>query len=289
MSQVYLNGAFLPLEEAKVSVLDRGFLFGDGIYEVIPAFHGRLLAFDRHLERLNQSLDAIRMEPVQPEGGWKALCQQLLDNNRSLGEHRAVYLQITRGTGELRTHFFPDDIKPTVFVMVMAIGGPMSDLAQEASVARLVTEQDQRWKRCHIKSISLLGHLMALDNACQRGATDCIQIDEQGRVTEAAASNVFMVRDGVIMTPPLSGNILPGVTRALVLEVAREDRRYACEEKELSLQDLRQADEIWLTSSTKEIRPVVSLDGEVVGSGQPGPVWKHIASAFCAFRDAQLL
>ena len=132
MSQVYLNGAFLPLEEAKVSVLDRGFLFGDGIYEVIPAFHGRLLAFDRHLERLNQSLDAIRMEPVQPEGGWKALCQQLLDNNRSLGEHRAVYLQITRGTGELRTHFFPDDIKPTVFVMVMAIGGPMSDRAQEA-------------------------------------------------------------------------------------------------------------------------------------------------------------
>ncbi|MCY4473173.1 MAG: aminotransferase class IV, partial [Kistimonas sp.] len=170
--------------------------------------------------------------------------------------------------------------------MVMATGAPMTGQAQDMKGATAITMKDRRWKRCSIKSVSLLGNLMGFDHARAGGAHDAIQINEDGYVTEACAANIFVVREGRIMTPPLSENILPGVTRALVLSVAQEDSRYACEETAVTLSDLQQAEEIWLTSSTKEIRPIVSLDGVTVGSGEPGPVWRHIAPLFCARRDA---
>jgi D-alanine transaminase len=271
---VYLNGEFLPLDQAKVSVLDRGFLFGDGIYEVIPVYGGRLFRLDEHLQRLEGSLAGIRMQSPLSRSDWEKILSRLIG-----GEHdQSVYLQITRGAALKRDHAIPDDVTPTVFAMCMPIA-PIPVAGVSA-----VTLDDIRWQYCHIKAITLLPNVLLRQQAIDRGGVEAI-LARNGYVTEGAASNVFAVIDEVVVTPPKSHDLLPGITRDLILELACE-HRIAAEERALALAELQRASEIWLTSSTREVLPVIRLDGKAVGDGIPGRVWREMYAIYQAYKDA---
>lgn len=270
---VYLNGEFLPESEARVSVLDRGFLFGDGVYEVVPAYGGRLFRLDRHLDRLEHSLAAVRIPPPMDRAGWTRMLAELLERNP--GDDRSVYLQVTRGVAR-RDHAFPADARPTVFAMVNPLSPPDPALLEQGVAA--VTSPDIRWARCDIKAITLLANILARQQAVEAGATEAILI-RGGQATEGAASNLFVVGDGVIVTPPKDHSLLPGITRDLVVELAR-DHGVPLMETPINEPDLRAAEEIWLTSSTKEILPVTRLDGRAVGAGRPGPAWARMTELY---------
>ncbi|MFO8005806.1 D-amino acid aminotransferase [Thioalkalivibrio sp.] len=264
---VYLNGAYLPPEKASISPMDRGFLFGDGVYEVIPSYDGQMFLLDAHLERLRRSLSAIRLPDPMPDGGWRAMLQRLLQENP--GADRSVYLQVTRGKAA-RDHAFPAQTAATVFAMVSPLAAQDPAVAETGVSA--ISVPDQRWGRCDIKSVALLANVLARQQAAEQAAVEAILLRD-GLLTEGAASNVFVVRDGVVRTTALGPAILPGITRAFVLEVLRAGRQ-DCREEPITEADLRAADEIWLTSSTKEVLPVTRLDGRPVGTGRPGPVWR---------------
>lgn len=266
---VYLNGEFLPLTQAKISVLDRGFLFGDGVYEVIPVYGRRFFRLPLHLRRLEQSLRDIRLETSLSPGRWQEILQELVARNE--GVDQTVYLQVTRGPAA-RDHAFPHPVEPTVFAM----SSPLKPLPAEwrAQGMAAVTQEDIRWKCCHIKSIALLANILLRQEAIEAGAQEAILLRD-GQITEGAASNVFVVRGGVLLTPPEGPFLLSGITRDLVLELAGEEG-IPCRERALSAWDLKQADEIWLTSSTREIVPVTWLDGVEVGGGKPGPLWRRM-------------
>lgn len=269
----YLNGEYLALEDARISVLDRGFLFGDGVYEVIPVYRGVLFRLEAHLDRLDRSLSAIRIDNPYPREQWRRLLDGLVA--RGQGDPLSVYLQITRGVAR-RDHAFPGDTPPTVFAMV----NPMSPPA-ETVLARgvdAVLREDLRWQRCDIKAIALLANVLMRQSAVDEDATEAILIRD-GYLTEGAASNVLIVDRGVIVTPPNGPLLLPGVTRDLVLELAREAGLEAREEP-ISESRLRAADEVWLTSSTKEIVAVTRLDGDAIGDGSPGPLWRRVHALF---------
>jgi D-alanine transaminase len=269
LATIYLNGEFLPLAQARISVLDRGFLFGDGVYEVIPVYGGHFFRLALHLQRLEHSLQAIHLENPLSPSRWQELLQQLVAGND--GVDQAIYLQVTRGPA-VRDHAFPQQIEPTVFAM----SNPLKPLPTELRVEGVaaVIREDIRWKYCHIKSIALLANVLLRQEAIEAGAQEAILLrDEQ--LTEGAASNVFVVRDGVIATPPKGPFLLSGITRDLVLELARE-ADIPCQETSISAGDLAQADEIWLTSSTREIVPVTRLEGAAVGSGKPGSLWRQM-------------
>lgn len=272
---VYLNGQFLPLEEARISVLDRGFLFGDGVYEVIPAYGGRLFRLDEHLARLESSLDQIRIRPPLTHREWGSVLDRLLPDDRD----RSVYLQITRGVAEKRDHAMPATPKPSVFAM-------SSELEARYDVhagVGAITLEDSRWKLCQIKAITLLANILLRQQALDRNCAEAILIRD-GVVSEGAASNVFAVIDGVLVTPPKSHDLLPGITRDLVLELAQANAIDAWE-KTIPAEMLAAADEIWLTSSTREILPVVGLDGKRVGDGAPGPIWHRMHGIFQAYKQ----
>ncbi|MGR9086880.1 MAG: D-amino acid aminotransferase [Gammaproteobacteria bacterium] len=271
---VYLNGRYLPLNEATVSVLDRGFLFGDGVYEVIPSYYGHLFHFDEHMARLENSLSGIRVPNPHTGAQWLGILKPLLDP--ALNQY--VYLQVTRGAGEKRDHAFPEAIQPTVFAMSSTI----VPLATQNSGIRAVTMEDSRWRLCHIKAITLLANVLFRQEAVDRDCTEAILVRED-RVTEGAASNVFAVIDGVLVTPPKSNEILPGITRDVVLEIAKMNHITSREES-ISLTSLRNADEIWLTSSTREIMPVIELDSRPVGNGRPGPLWQTMNRLFQSYK-----
>ena len=286
MTQVYLNGDYVPVEEAKVSVLDRGFLFGDGVYEVIPVFNGKPLQEGAHIERLYRSLEAIELSVDQTSEDFHQIFARLLELNRDSAKHLTIYLQITRGAVERRAHAYPDNPCPTVFVMTTPLQPNIKPALDNIAVGKAVTQRDRRWQRCDIKSTSLLGSLIPSQKAHREGMAESILIDRKGHVTEGASSNVFAIIGEQIITPPLSKHILGGVTRALVLEIATNDGRYACEQRKLKVEELRQADEVWITSSNREILPITELDGAAVGTGEPGKVWRHIAGLYQALRDA---
>jgi D-alanine transaminase len=275
---VYLNGAFLPPDEAHVSPLDRGFLFGDGIYEVIPSYQGRFFLLDEHIARLRRSLREIRMPEPQPDQGWAGLLEQLLGLNP--GGDRSVYLQVTRGAAP-RDHAFPKSTAATVFAMVSPIAPSSPDLSERGIAAILLP--DQRWGRCDIKAVALLPNVLARQQAVEQGAVEALLLRD-GMLTEGAASNVFVVSGGAVVTPPLGQEILPGVTRRFMLDTLREEG-WDCRENPVPESVLRSADEIWLTSSTKELLPVTALDGRPVGGGRPGPVWKGALDVFRRARD----
>jgi D-alanine transaminase len=277
-AEVYLNGEFLPLERARVPVMDRGFLFGDGVYEVIPAYGGRLFRLDHHLRRLDNSLAAIRMDNPLSDGRWETLLQRLVSQypGRDLG----VYLQVTRGPAETRDHSIPRNVSPTVFAMASPIDPPDPTLA-ECGVAA-VTRDDIRWELCHIKATTLLANVLLRQQARDADAIEAILVRD-GEVTEGAASNLFIVSDGLVLTPPKGPHLLPGITRDLVLELAAE-AGVPCAEASIRAGQLAAADEIWLTSSTREILPVTRLDGAPVGSGVPGPLWRHMAERYQAYK-----
>jgi D-alanine transaminase len=270
---IYLNGEFLPEEGARVSVLDRGFLFGDGVYEVIPVFGGRPLRLAEHLDRLAHSLAETRIPDPLSRQDWTALFDELLSHNP--GGDRSIYVQITRGVAP-REHAFPETITPTVMVMVNPIR-PLGDQVLAQGVAAVVIP-DHRWARCDIKAITLLANVLARQEAVDSGATEAILV-RNGLATEGAASNLFLVADGVIVTPPKDHSLLGGITRDLVVELA-EANGLPVMETRIPEDSLQGAEEIWLTSSTREILPVTRLDGRRVGHGQPGPVWQRVHALY---------
>lgn len=274
---VYLNGEYLPLSEARVPVLDRGFVFGDGVYEVIPAYGGRLFRLAHHLERLDASLAGIRLQNPLSPAEWETVLGEVVARNA--GSDQSVYLQITRGVAR-RDHGFPAEVQPTVLVM----SNPISDIAE--AVARdgvaAITLEDIRWRRCNIKAITLLPNILLRQQALDAGAVEAILLRE-GRVTEGAASNVFIVRDGVLTTPPKGPELLPGITRDLVVELARA-HDIPCEEADFDAAALHAADEVWLTSSTKEILPVTRLDEHAVGGGRPGELWQRMTALYQEYK-----
>jgi len=262
---VYLNGEFLPLEQAQISVLDRGFLFADGVYEVIPVYKGRLFRLNEHLQRLANSLHHIQLPNPLTTSQWIEILEKIISQHAH--HDQAVYLQVTRGTAK-REHQFPRAAQATVFVMSEA-----TELGLASAGVKAISCPDMRWQRCDIKSIALLGNVLSRQHAVAAGATEAILIRD-GQVTEGAASNVFIVADGIVKTPPQGPFILSGITRDLILELLQQ-AQLPYQETPISLMELRQAEEIWLTSSTREILPVILLDEQPVGSGAPGPLWRQ--------------
>ncbi|SNY56605.1 D-alanine transaminase [Arsukibacterium tuosuense] len=274
MSIVYLNGDFIPAAEARISPMDRGFLFGDGIYEVIPSYNGRFVGFKPHIARMQDGLAQLSIDPGLSLADWQALCQRLLaDNNGENGANQAVYIQVSRGTDTKRNHAFPANIKATVFAYAFPIAAePLADKSK-ATTYNVVTGQDLRWQRCHIKSTSLLGNVLHYQQGYASGAQEILLFDKDGNLTEGAAVNVFVIKDGVIATPPLSNKLLPGITRLLLLNILRKHSNIVVEERDISEQEVFAADEIWLTSSSKEIAPVLKVNEHTVGTGEVGDVW----------------
>jgi D-alanine transaminase len=271
-----LDGQFLPLAEARVPVLDRGYLFADGIYEVMPVYAGRIFALDAHLDRLDFSLDAIQLPNPIARADWRAMLNELVTRNG--GGNQMLYLQVTRGAQAQRSFGLPAQSRPCVLAFCQPLP-PVTEAIRNRGVAAM-THEDTRWLNCHIKSIALLGAVLLTDEAVKTGCNEVILLRD-GRLTEGGSSNVFVVKDGMIATPPRSRLILSGITRQLVLESLRASG-IACEERAVAEAELRAADEIWTTSSTREIYPVTTLDGQSVGTGRPGPSW---AQAFDLFQQ----
>ncbi|MCK5717713.1 MAG: D-amino acid aminotransferase [Thiomargarita sp.] len=272
---VYLNGEFLPLEEAHVSVLDRGFLFGDGVYEVIPVYSGHLFRAQEHLHRLDNSLKSIKLQNPLTRSQWIHILDDIVTHNH--GGDQAIYLQVTRGSAK-RDHNFPEHIVPTVFVM----SDPIEVLPPSKGV-RAITTLDTRWQHCDIKSISLLSNILLRRQAIENGGVESILIRE-GYAMEGAASNVFIVDKGIVITPPKSTFILAGITRDLILE-AMHASNISCCEANISESQLHAADEIWLTSSTREILPVITLDKHRVGTGKVGSVWAQVLHIYQQYKQ----
>jgi len=273
---VHFDGAFMPLSQARVHPLDRGFIYGDGVYEVIPAYGGHYLRLDAHIARLERSLAEARIANPYPAQRWADILAELL--TRHGGGDASVYLQVTRGVAP-RDHAFPD-CPPTVFAMPRALKPVPAEQVERGLKA--ISLADIRWQWCQIKSISLQGAAMLRQQAIDAGADEAIL--HRGRwVTEGAAANLFAVIDGAVLTPPPSNWLLHGITRDLVLELAAQvDLRV--DERPLRLKELLAADEIWLSSSTREVLAVTQLDGAPVGDGRPGPAWRRVWDAYQAFK-----
>lgn len=271
--RVFLNGKYLPLAEAKVSVLDRGFIFADGVYEVIPAYGGRLFRLAAHLQRLQDSLDAIRLNnPYRPDE-WQSILNRLVAFNAH--QDQSVYLQLTRGVAP-RDHGFPLDITPTVFAMASPLKPVDAQLLETGIEA--VSLPDSRWQHCNIKGIALLANILLRQQAMDENAMEAILV-RAGLVTEGAASNVFIVERGVIKTPSKGPHLLAGITRDLIVELAHANHM-PCEETDIDAQQLAGADEVWLSSSSREILPVTRLNHRPIGDGRPGPVWQKMYTMF---------
>lgn len=274
---VYLNGDFMPVEEARIPVLDRGFIFGDGVYEVIPAYSKRPFRLAEHLRRLQFSLDKVRIGNPHTTAEWEKLTGEII--KRNAGDDQSVYLQVTRGVAK-RDHAFPPGIKPTVFMMSSPLVTPAPALV-ESGVA-CVTAQDYRWLNCDIKSVSLLGNCMLRQLSADVGAAETI-LFRDGKLTEASSSNVFVVKDGKLLTPPKDHLVLPGITYDVVLEIAYA-REFEVEVRPVTETEVRNADEIWVTSSTKEVLAVSMLDGKPVGDGRPGPLFRRMHALYQQFK-----
>ena len=280
MTTAYLNGTFLPLEDACVPVMDRGFLFGDGVYEVIPVYGGKLFRLAHHLKRLENSLAAVRIgNPLSGKDG-ETMLMELVSRNE--GADQAVYLQVTRGVAAKRDHAFPADTRPTLFAM----STPMADAVDIDTItgATAITLPDIRWNHCNIKAITLLPNVMLRQQAVDAGAAEAILIKD-GYAIEGAASNIFIVKNGLLRTPPNSPALLPGITRDLIIELAA-NHSIPFRETDITAADLFDADEIWLTSSTREISPVTRLDDTVISAGKPGPLWRHMITLYQDYKAA---
>ena len=273
---VYLNGEYLPLVDAKVSVLDRGFLFGDGVYEVIPVYAGRLFRFEDHVVRLNNSLREIRLALDKTVAEWQAIFQPMLDSSKD----QYIYLQITRGVAPKRDHGFPEQLVPTVFAMCSDI----KPFAGRVTGVKALTLDDTRWQMCHVKAITLLANILLRQHALDQDCAEAILV-RNGYIVEGAASNVFAVIDDELITPPKNNEILPGITRDVILELA-DANNMPYREDVLALEALQNATELWVTSSTREIVPIIELDGNMVGSGQPGSVYQKMDQLLQAYKQS---
>jgi D-alanine transaminase len=273
----YCNGELKPLDQITISPLDRGFLFGDGVYEVIPAYGGRLLRAREHFARLQRSMDEIQLANPHTVDAWIGEVQRLLAHHPG---DQSVYIQVTRGVPPKRDHVIPKGLTPTVFMMASALPTPSREMVEKGVAC--VTAQDFRWEKCHIKSISLLGNVLARQVSADAGATETI-LFRAGLLTEAAASNVFIVKDGAVAAAPQDNHILLGITYELLQELAREGK-LRFDIRPIREAEVRAADEIWLTSSTKEVLAVTTLDGKPVGTGVPGPVFRRMHALFQEYK-----
>jgi len=278
MNKVFLNGKLLPLEEAKVPVLDRGFIFGDGVYELVPVYSRVPFRLDEHLARLERSLSGVAIRNPYTQAQWREAIFALVDAQDF--DDQGVYFQVTRGVAK-RDHAFPKNVEPTVFMMSSPLVTPPQSLVEAGAAA--VSTADNRWLRCDIKSISLIGNVLLRQLSAEVDAAETI-LFRDGRLTEASASNVFIVKGGVIYAPPKDCLILPGITYDVVVELSRANAM-ALEFKEIDERQVRSADEIWVTSSSKEVLAIVSLDGRPVGDGRPGPAFRRMYQLYQEFKQ----
>ena len=276
VKEVYLNGEYLPASEATISIFDRGFTFGDGVYEVIPVYGGRLFRLQQHLDRLQHSLGEIRLLSPLADLEITRVLERLLAD---ITGDASIYLQITRGSAP-RNHAFPDQVQPTILAYAQDVVYP--DQATREAGVNAVCFPDQRWERCDIKSVSLLANVLARQYAHEHNAAEAV-LFRDGKLTEGAASTLFVVHEGQLLTTANGHSILPGITRELVLELAC-NHGLSCQQTEITENQVKTADELWLSSSTKEILPIVSLDGESVGAGVPGPHYHQVIRLYDDFK-----
>lgn len=274
----YLNGEFAPLDQLKISVLDRGFLFGDGVYEMIPVYSRAVFRLDEHLARLEHNLAAIRIPNPHSRAQWRELVLSLVAQQSFADQ--SIYLQVSRGPAFPRNHAFPTEINPTVFMFADVLEPPANLLVEQGVSA--VTATDVRWLRCNIKAISLLANVLAKQQAADSGVAETILIRD-GLMIEGAASNIFIVKTGIIYAPAPSALMLTGITYDLLIELANA-HGLPLQLGEVSEAMLRQADEVWLTSSSKEVLAIITLDGQPVGNGQIGPIYKQMVALYQEFK-----
>ena len=280
MITAYVDGAFLPLAEARVSPMDRGFLFGDGAYEVIPVYSRRAFRLDEHVARLGNTLAAMRLANPHGADEWKAIILEIVARNP--WDDQSVYLQVTRGADTKRNHAFPGpEVKPTVFLMSEPLVTPSAE--QLASGIAAVSAADIRWLRCDLKTVSMLANCLLRQHAIDHGCMETV-LFRDSFLTEGAASSIFVCKDGVLLVPPKSHLMLPGVTYDVVLELARR-HGMKHEVREVLEAEVRTADELWMTSSTKEVLPITSLDGRAVGDGKPGPMGRQMYAWYQDFKN----
>jgi D-alanine transaminase len=278
VNPVFLNGKLVPIEQASVSVLDRGFIFGDGVYELVPVYSRVPFRLDEHLTRLERSLGEAKIRNPYSRAQWRSNIYQVIDAQSF--DDQGVYFQVTRGVAK-RDHAFPKSLEPTVFMMANPLVSPPQAQVDKGGAA--VSATDNRWLRCDIKSISLLGNCLLRQMSAEAGAVETILFRE-GKLTEASASNVFIVKRGVIQSPPKSNLILAGITYDVVSELARANN-LPIEFRDVSEGEVRAADEIWVTSSSKEVLAIVELDGKGVGDGRPGPVFRRMHQLYQEFKQ----
>ena len=275
---IFLNGQFMPIEDAKIPVLDRGFIFGDGIYELVPVYSRVPFRMEEHLARLERSLAEVRIRNPYTRAEWRDIILRLVAQQPF--EDQGVYFQVTRGVAR-RDHAFPKDATPTVFIMSNPLVSPSKELVEHG--ARAVSAPDFRWARCDIKSISLIGNCLIRQMSAEVGAAETV-LFRDGKLTEAAASNVFITKAGVVLGPPKSNWILPGITYDVIVELA-QGAKMPLELRDLSEAEVRAADEIWVTSSSKEVLAIVELDGKPVGDGRPGPLFRRMYQLYQDFKN----
>lgn len=279
-SIAWLNGEWMPLIEAKISPLDRGFLFGDAVYEVVPVTDGIPMLLAAHLHRLEESLASARIKNPYSENKWQELVGGLIKRNG--GGTMAVYLQVSRGADQTRAREIPDGLVPTVFGLVLTVAD--AGAAKQGCAAVLLN--DDRWLHCDIKSTSMLANILLGLQASDAGAAEAILVRD-GYLTEGTSSSIIVVENNVLLTRPDGPELLPGTTVRRVLDIATNAGIRWREEK-VNEARLRAADEIWLMSATRDIVPVTRLDGKPVGTGQPGPLWQRVDSHFSAWKDEQI-
>jgi D-alanine transaminase len=276
---IYLNGDYMPIEEARISVLDRGFIFGDGVYEVIPVYSRRAFRLEEHLKRLQHSLDGIKLKNPHSESEWGLIFNEIVRRNDP--EDQYLYLHITRGVAK-RDHAFPvPPVPPTVFVLSNPLTTPPAEQLQNG--IKCITVTDNRWLRCDIKAIALLPNVLLRQAAVEAGCAEAVLIRDDTFLTEGAASNIFAVKNGTLLTPPKDNLMLPGITYDVILELAAANG-IPFEVRKVMKEELFSADELLLTSSTKEVLAITSLDGKRVGNGKPGPVFARMHQLYQAFK-----
>ena len=277
---VFLNGAMMPLSQASIPVLDRGFIFGDGIYEVIPVYGRRMFRPEQHLQRFFNGIAAVRIANPYSKQQWLDLLNEVIRNCPL--EDQSAYMQITRGVAR-RTHAFPPgEVKPTVFIMCNPLVLPPAEA--RANGATCVTMEDQRWLHCEIKSISLLGNVLAAQHAADHGANETIQFRD-GVLTEGSSSNVWIVKGGVLLGPPRDNLILEGIRYALIEELCKSGG-ITMQTRRITRAEVLAADEVLLSSAAKEVLAVVSIDGHTIGNGKPGPIYQTLYDAYQAAKRA---
>ncbi|WNC70338.1 aminotransferase class IV [Thalassotalea nanhaiensis] len=278
MSIVFLNDSFMPMDQAKISPMDRGFLFGDGIYEVIPTYNGKMVGFAPHIARMQEGLGLIGINLGWTEAKWRDVVETLIEKND--GGNLGVYLHVSRGADVKRSHAYPENVTPTVYAFAFEI--PPANVADKSvtKTYKVNSTEDLRWKRCHIKSTALLGNVMHYQQGFAEGCNETLLFNANNELTEASACNVYVIKDGVIATPPLDNQILPGITRLILLDLLAKESSLKVEERPVTMEEVENADEIWLTSSSKEVAPVIEFNGKAVGNGEIGDVWLIAQSIF---------